>query len=83
MSVPPGMEYFLALHKGEPLQLTYQVVDAHIPEAGGTQRIEQLSAVTTGSLTYASWWSGIRRKFSMAQLMKKYDPLVQKYTIEN
>src|SRR6266550_4850568 len=31
--IKPGMEYFLVLHKNEPLVLTYQIVDTYIPEA--------------------------------------------------
>jgi len=77
----PGIEYFLVLHKNEPLELTYQVVDTYIPEAGGMQTIERLTAVKAGKQTYAAWWKDIRTKFTMAQLRKKYDPLVEKSII--
>jgi hypothetical protein len=74
----PGLEYFLALHKDEPLVLTYQVVNSYIPEAGGSQRIERLSGARAGSLTYASWWKKMRAKHSLAQLDKMYGKAVEK-----
>ena len=79
---PPGLEYFLVLHKGEPLELTYQVVDSYIPEAGGVERIERLTAAKAGALTYAAWWASTKKKFTMAQLEKKYGKLVEKSTIQ-
>ena len=73
-----GLPYFLALHKDEPLVLTYQVVDSYIPEAGGTERIERLSGARAGKLTYASWWRKMRAKHSVAQLEKMYGEMVEK-----
>ena len=80
--IKPGMEYFLVMHKGEPLALTYQIVDTYIPEAGGMETIKRLISAKAGNLTYAVWWKSIRTKFSMARLREKYDPLVQESTIE-
>jgi hypothetical protein len=80
--IKPGMEYFLVLHKNEPLTLVYQLVDTYIPEAGGTETIKRLISAKTGNLTYAVWWKGIRNRFTMAQLREKYDALVQESTIE-
>lgn len=80
--VKPGMEYFLALHKNQPLELTYQVVDTYIPEAGGMETIKRLISAKAGNLTYAVWWTDMRNRFTMAQLREKYDALVQKSTIE-
>ena len=77
---PPAMEYFLVLHLGEQLTLTYQVVDSYIPEAGGVERIERLTAAKAGTLTYAAWWASTKKKFTMAQLEKKYGKLVEKST---
>jgi hypothetical protein len=76
------MEYFLVLHKNEPLALTYQIVDTYIPEAGGMERIKRLISAKAGNLTYAVWWKNIRTKFTMEQLREKYDPLVRESTIE-
>lgn len=73
-----GLPYFLALHKDEPLVLTYQVVDSYIPEAGGTERIERLSGARAGKLTYAAWWRKMRAKHSVAQLEKMYEGMVDK-----
>jgi hypothetical protein len=47
----PGLDYFLALHKDEPLELTYQIVDTYIPEAGGMQKIERLTSAKSGKIT--------------------------------
>lgn len=77
----PGLDYFLALHKGEPMTLTYQVVDSYIEEAGGVQRIERLSGARTGKLTSAAWWKSMRAKSSFDQLDKKYGSLVEKYRL--
>ncbi len=75
---PPGLDYFLALHKDESMVLTYQVVDSYIPEAGGTQRIERLTGARAGKLTYAAWWKKMRAKHSVAQLDKMYGKEVEK-----
>ena len=36
------MEYFLVLHKDEPLTLVYQLVDTYIPEAGGMENDQEI-----------------------------------------
>lgn len=73
-----GVDYFLALHKGESLVLTYQIVDAYIPEAGGKMRIERLSGAKAGTLTSAAWWKQMRAKHSIEQLDKMYADNVEK-----
>ena len=78
----PGIQYFLLLRKDEPLELTYQVVDTYIPEAGDMETIKRLIAAKASGQTYAAWWKDIRTKFTMAQLRRKYDPLVEASTIE-
>jgi len=78
-----GLEHFLVLHKGEPLALTYQIVDTYIPEAGGMQTIERLTSATAGNLTFEVWWKKIRTKFTLAQIAEKYDSLVEKSTIQH
>jgi hypothetical protein len=76
-----GVDYFLALHKGEPLVITYQVVDSYIPEAGGKMRIERISAARAGKETSAGWWKKTRAKYSVSQIEKKYGGLVEKYRL--
>lgn len=73
-----GVDYFLALHKDEPLVITYQIVDSYIPEAGGRQRIERISGVRAGTDTSAAWWRKMRAKSSVEQLDKKYGGMVEK-----
>lgn len=74
----PGLDYFLALHKGEQLFLTYQIVDSYIEEAGGVQRIERLNGARAGQLTYAAWWKRMRAKHSFEALDKMYSGMVEK-----
>ncbi|HEY0384516.1 MAG TPA: hypothetical protein VGC64_00825, partial [Pyrinomonadaceae bacterium] len=74
----PGLDYFLALHKGEQLSLTYQIVDSYIEEAGGVQRIERLNGARAGKLTYAAWWKQMRAKHSFDALDKMYSGMVEK-----
>ncbi len=78
----PGIEYFLVLRKDEPLELTYQVVDTYIPEAGDMETIKRLIAAKASGQTYTAWWRDIRTKFTLAQLEEKYGPLVEASTIE-
>ena len=78
----PGIEYFLVLRKDEPLELTYQVVDTYIPEAGDMETIKRLIAARVSGQTYPAWWADIKTKFTVAQLRKKYGPLVDASTIE-
>lgn len=77
----PGLDYFLAVNKTKLLQLTYEVADVHIPEAGGVQRVERLRSAKFGNVTYESWWKSMRAKYSMEQLDNKYGPLVAKYKL--
>lgn len=73
-----SLQYFLVTHKGQPLTITYQVVDSYIEEAGGVQRIERISAVRAGSLSDAAWWRQQRKGASVSKLRKKYDDMVAK-----
>ncbi len=71
-----SVQYFLVAHKGQPLTLTYQVVDSYIEEAGGVQTIERLMAVKSGNLTDAAWWKKQRASYSLTGLRKKYEAMV-------
>ena len=73
-----GLPYFLALHKDEPLVLTYKIVDSYIQGDGGTERIERLSGARAGNITYAAWWKKMRAKHSFARLEKMYGSQVEK-----
>jgi len=73
----PGMDYFLASHKGQSLELTYQVVDTYIPEAGGVETIERLVSARAGNVTYREWWKKVKASASMRQIERRYDPLVR------
>ena len=73
-----SLQYFLVTHKGQPLTITYQVVDSYIEEAGGVQKIDRISAVRAGTLTDAAWWRQERKGKSIKKLREKYDDMVGK-----
>lgn len=76
----PGMELFLVDHQSQPLELTYQVVDTDIPEAGGITTIERLSAIRAGDQTFADWWKTAEPSFG--KLLDEYQPRIEKATLE-
>lgn len=75
-----GMELFLVDHQNQPLELTYQVVDTEIPEAGGTTTIERLHAIKAGDQTFADWWKTAEPNFG--KLLDEYQPRIEKATLE-
>lgn len=75
-----GMELFLVDHQNQPLELTVQVVDADIPEAGGVTTIERLSAIRAGDQTFAGWWTTAEPSFG--KLLDEYQPRIEEATLE-
>lgn len=75
-----GMELFLVDHRNEPLELTYQVVDTDVPEAGGVTTIERLSAIRAGDQTFADWWKTAEPRFG--ELLDEYQPRIEEATLE-
>lgn len=75
-----GMEIFLVDHKNQPLELTYQVVDTDIPEAGGITTIERLSAIRAGDQTFADWWKTAEPSFG--KLLDEYQPRIDEATLD-
>ena len=75
-----GMELFLVDHQNQPLEMTYQVVDTEIPEAGGIATIERLSAIRAGDQTFADWWKTAEPDFG--KLLDEYQPRIEKATLE-
>lgn len=76
----PGLDYFLAVHKNSLLQLTYEIADVNLPEAGVT-RLERLVSASAGPVKYETWWMQMRKKYTVEQLDEKYGPLVSKYQL--
>lgn len=74
-----GMELFLVDHRNQPLELTYQVVDTEIPEAGGITTIERLHAIRAGDQTFADWWKTAEPNFG--KLLDEYQPRIEKATL--
>jgi len=75
-----GMEIFLVDHKDQPLELTFQVVETDIPEAGGATTIERLSAVRAGDQTFADWWKTAEPSFG--KLLDKYQTRIDEATLD-
>lgn len=75
-----GMELFLVDHQNQPLELTVQVVDTDIPEAGGVTTIERLSAIRAGDQTFAEWWKTAEPSFGT--LLDEYQPRIEEATLE-
>jgi hypothetical protein len=76
-----GLDYYLALHAGEMLELEYELVDSFFEEAGGVVRIERLVTATDGRLGAQEWWQMQRREHSLEQLHAQYELLIDQYTI--
>jgi hypothetical protein len=72
----PGMEFFLAAHKGRPLTITYQVVETYIPESAGRGVMERITTAKAGDVTYESWWRQTSKSMTNAQLIQKYGDLI-------
>jgi len=47
------MVKFLDRFKGKPVEITYQIVETHIPEAGGMQRIEVIKEARVGNQKFS------------------------------
>lgn len=75
-----GMEIFLVDHQNQPLELTHQVVDTDIPEAGGITTIERLHAIKAGDQTFADWWKTAEPDFG--KLLDEYQARIEKATVE-
>jgi hypothetical protein len=61
--------------------ITDQVVSRYVPENGGRMKIDTVKAMRYGKLTSTAWWKEVRAKSSVAELKKKYDNLIDEYTV--
>ena len=77
-----GMQYFLALHKDQPMEFTYQVVDTYLPEPDDIETIKRLVAAKVGGETYSKWWRQVKLRLTTRQIQETYDPMVEAATIE-
>lgn len=46
---------FLNKYKGKQVEITYQITDTYIPEAGGVQRIEVIKDANAGNQSFSTW----------------------------
>ena len=44
-------------------------------------KIDTVKAMRYGKLTSTAWWKEVRAKSSVAELKKKYDNLIDEYTV--
>ncbi len=77
----PGIEYFLALHESRQLELTYEMLNVAIPGQGAIVTINHLTSAKAGTLTYEDWWKDIHANYSLGRLHRKYQGLIEKYTL--
>ena len=49
------MVEFLNKYKGKQIDITYQIVDTHIREAGGVQRIEVIKDAKVENQSFSAW----------------------------
>lgn len=74
------LQCFMAVNQGKTLTFTYEVVDTYIPEGSGRMVTERIKSARIGNLTFEKWWNDLRKKYSVKQIEKKYEVLVNKYT---
>lgn len=77
----PGIEYFLALHESQQLEFTYEMINVVVPGQGAVITINHLTSAKAGTLTYEDWWKDIHAKYSSGRLNRKYQDLMEKYTV--
>jgi hypothetical protein len=77
-----GIDYFLALHRGQKVEVTYEVVNQFIPETGQRETIERIADVRPGNQRYSKWWEAVSREMSYDEIDKRYEPLVTDLTYE-
>jgi len=58
----PDMDLYLAMHPDESVLVEYERVETSIPEAGGREVIDRISAVSAGKTSYARWSNNEGRK---------------------
>jgi hypothetical protein len=49
------MVEFLNKYKGKQIDITYQITDTYIPEAGGVQRIEVIKDAKVENQSFSAW----------------------------
>lgn len=77
----PGIEYFIALHESQQLEFTYEMINVALPGQGVIMTINHLTSAKAGTLTYEDWWKDIHAKYSLGELRRKYQGLMEKYTL--
>jgi hypothetical protein len=70
------LDYFLALHKGKQLTLTYQVSDTYLPDSSTKITSKCLTSAKVGNQTFESWSEEMSKKYTFGDLYTKYEHLV-------
>ncbi len=77
-----GIDYFLALNKGIPMEVEYEVVHQYIPEAREKIKLERIVDVQAGNQRYSEWWKDIQAQMSLEEIERKFQPLLKEITSE-
>jgi len=75
-----GIDYFLVQYRGRNVQVTYEVVDQFVPEAGERIQLERIVDAQVGTQRYSRWWQEIQNKIAPEEIQRRYEPLVEKAT---
>lgn len=78
-----GIDYFLALNKGIPMEVEYEVVHQYIPEAREKIKLERIVDVQAGNQRYSKWWKDIQAQMSLEEIERKFQPLLKEVTSES
>jgi hypothetical protein len=73
-----GIDYFLAQYRGQDVQVTYEVVEQFIPEAGQRVRLDRIVDAQAGAQRYSLWWIEMKRMIPPEEIERRYQPLVEK-----
>ena len=75
-----GIDYFLVQYRGRNVQVTYEVVDQFVPEAGERIQLERIVDAQVGTQRYSRWWQEMQNKVAPEEIQRRYEPLVEKAT---
>ena len=76
-----GVDLYLSNHVKKSGTFTYQLVNCFMEEAGGRVDIERLQSAKIGAQSSVTWWKSIRKRMSLDAINEKYQPMVNKATL--
>ncbi|HEV2746854.1 MAG TPA: hypothetical protein VGW34_06100 [Allosphingosinicella sp.] len=74
----PGLEHFLAAHRGRPLTLRIETVRTYVEQAGGALETQRIADAQTAETNVDAWWQTLdpadRRAAEQATERMMYPP---------